>query len=280
MQFVIRRLVGLAIVFTVFGVLEALFTHRRDQRRFRQGFGTDLVHLLVTPALGQAAGILLLLPVILGVWLFTPEALQEWVAALPGWQQFVLALTLSDLCGYGYHRAAHSVPFLWKLHAVHHSSEEMDWLASARLHPLDRALGTLVRATPLLVLGFSRETFGAYLAVTPALGLLLHANIDVPLGPLRYVFMNPEHHHWHHAADRRVNFAGQLPVWDWLFGTLYLPGELPQRYGCNAPVPAGWWRQMWFPFLGGAASEAAGVAAEPLVSGPPRTALPAGGKIS
>ena len=57
-----------------------------------------------------------------------------------GWAQFAEAVFLSEVGEYWAHRKMHTVPFLWRFHKVHHSVDQMDWLASARLHPVDRAL--------------------------------------------------------------------------------------------------------------------------------------------
>ena len=157
---------------------------------------------------------------------------------------------------YWAHRASHTVPVLWRFHKLHHSITELDWVAAARLHPVDQAFARSCIVIPLFVLGFTRGTFGALLIVFTLQALFIHANVRFTFGPLRYVLATPEFHHWHHAADPRAynsNFAGELPVIDKLFGTLHLEptgaeGRWPESYGIADPVPAGYLAQMAWPF--------------------------------
>jgi sterol desaturase/sphingolipid hydroxylase (fatty acid hydroxylase superfamily) len=138
---------------------------------------------------------------------------------------------LADLISYWVHRAVHRGR-LWRFHAVHHSTESLDWLAGARVHPLNEALNRVALALPLLALGFDTESFATVAPVLGLHGLLLHASVGWDFGPLRLVIASPRFHRWHHARDvQGVNFAGLFPVWDLLFGTLHLPRhEQPTRF--------------------------------------------------
>ena len=62
------------------------------------------------------------------------------------------------------------------------------------------------------------------------IGHLNHANIILPLGPLKYVLNSPQMHIWHHAYDlppgrKSVNYGITLSVWDWMFGQAYIPSD-------------------------------------------------------
>ena len=86
---------------------------------------------------------------------------------------------------------------------------------------------------------------------------MLHTNVSWSFGPLRSVIASPAFHRWHHSAEAEAldkNFAGLLPVYDWLFGTLYFPKDkLASNFGVNGePVPAGFLGQMLYPFRGAA----------------------------
>ena len=70
--------------------------------------------------------------------------------------------------GYWGHRLSHTVPFLWRFHAVHHSIEEMDWLAAGRLHPLDQAFTQACAILPLFLLGYSRGVFAGVTTRSPS----------------------------------------------------------------------------------------------------------------
>lgn len=157
-----------------------------------------------------------------------------------------------DFMGYISHRLHHQIPFLWKLHSVHHSSSKMDWLASVRVHPLNQVISRALGAIPLVLLGFSKETLGAYLIFVGLWAIFIHSNTRFELKWLHKVFATPKFHHWHHCKDmegRDKNFAGQFPWIDLLFGTYYMPEHWPKEYGIDEPMPAGFVKQMRYPFL-------------------------------
>jgi sterol desaturase/sphingolipid hydroxylase (fatty acid hydroxylase superfamily) len=239
------------IVLVVFVPFERLFALRR-QRVFRKGWLTDLAHFFVSYFLVQVGVFLVfvLMTLLLG-WAVSP-GFQASVAAQPGWLQFLEAFLIAELAFYLAHRLSHEVPFLWRFHSVHHSIEEMDWLASARIHPVDQVFVKSMMILPLYVMGFTEQTFGAYLALTALQAIFVHANVRFRFGPLRWVFSTPEFHHWHHAVETQAhdkNYAGQLPLLDLLFGTLYMPkGAMPEAYGIAEPVPSNYLGQMAHPF--------------------------------
>jgi sterol desaturase/sphingolipid hydroxylase (fatty acid hydroxylase superfamily) len=127
----------------------------------------------------------------------------------------------------------------------------MDWLAAARLHPLDAVFTRAVTILPLYLLGFTRATFGAYLGFVALQAIFIHANVRFRFGPLRWITATPEFHHWHHAlAPVDKNFAGNLPLLDVVFGTHHLPGAMPAAYGMGEPAPNGYVAQLTWPFVG------------------------------
>ncbi len=236
----------------VFVPLERAFARRPEQPIFRSGWRTDAVHFFVSHVGVQLLTFLTVAPALVLFHVARWPALQQAVAAQPLWLQFGQALLVADLGGYLAHRAFHAVPWLWQFHAIHHSSESLDWLAGSRLHVVDVVVTRAAAFCPLLVLGFSQDALTAYLVWVALQATLIHANVRWRLGPLRWVLVGPQFHHWHHAAEaeaRDRNFAVHLPVIDWLFGTLFLPGERwPQRYGIEGePVPEGWLAQLSWP---------------------------------
>ena len=90
------------------------------------------------------------------------------------------------------------------------------------------------------------------MAVSGWQGWLLHANVRIRYGPLRWVIVSPEFHHWHHSAEREAydsNYANILACWDVLLGTVHLPaGRRPLRYGVEDHVPAGFVNRFFHPF--------------------------------
>ena len=182
----------------------------------------------------------------------TAPNLRIWVESRPFWAQAVLAVAVGDLGIYIVHRVEHTVPWLWRFHAIHHSAEELDWLVAFRNHPVDLLLFRVASLGPLVALHVSAAALGFFVAVTLWQSWLNHANVQLRYGPLRWVFASPEFHHWHHCTERQChdsNYAGLLPGWDLLFGTLYLPrGRQPLHYGTDEPIPPGYVNRLFHPF--------------------------------
>lgn len=245
---------GLIVGALIFIPLERVFALRKDQRIFRTGWRADIIHFLFTRTLSDILTFVFVGSFILLVhWIVSPT-FQATVAAQNRFWQFLEAVLVANVGGYVGHRLAHEVPFLWRFHSVHHSISEMDWLAAARVHPLDQIVTKALTIVPLYLLGFSKATFGAYIGLATIHAVFIHANVRIKFGPMRWLIGSPEFHHWHHSADAEAhnkNFAGELPLLDLLFGTCYLPkGRMPERYGVSEPVPVGYVGQMLYPFRG------------------------------
>lgn len=246
-------LLNLIVYSLVFLPIERLFARLPEQGVFRAGWRTDLTYFFVSALLVQVTTILTLKPaMVLFDWAAVPPV-QQWVQSLPSALQFLLLILVADLTQYWVHRAFHAVPLLWRFHAVHHSAEQMDWLAGSRLHLVDVAVTRGLTYVPIYVLGFADGPLFAYLVVVSAQATFIHANVRFAFGPLRWLVATPQFHHWHHASDAEgvdKNFAVHLPVLDFVFGTAYLPESWPSGYGINggATPPEGYLRQLLWPF--------------------------------
>ena len=239
--------IGIALLFLLFVPLEQLFALRK-QRVFRRGLLTDLTHILVNNALSTVAVIALVVVAAIPVFWIRQFDL---VGNLSTEVAVALAVVLVAVGNYWGHRLTHQVPFLWRFHSVHHSIEQMDWVASGRLHPLDQGFTQAFTIFPLFLLGYGAGVFGSVAVLITLLALFQHANVRLRFPGLRWVINTPEWHHWHHAIDddaRDKNFG--LPVVDKIFGTAYLPrGERPSGFGTRSPVPAdGYLRHLAYPF--------------------------------
>jgi len=239
--------IGIALLFVVFVPLEKLFALRK-QRVFRTGLLTDLTHILVNGAVTAVAVVALVVVAAIPVFWIRRFDL---VGALPTEAAVGLAVALVAVGNYWGHRLTHQVPFLWRFHSVHHSIEQMDWVASGRLHPLDQAFTQAFTVFPLFLLGYGTGVFGGVAVFVTLLALFQHANVRLRFPGVRWVINTPEWHHWHHAIDddaRDKNFG--LPVVDKLFGTAYLPKDRrPVGLGTRSPVPAdGYLRHLAYPF--------------------------------
>jgi sterol desaturase/sphingolipid hydroxylase (fatty acid hydroxylase superfamily) len=247
-------LVNLLITGFMFAPLERLFPRHRAQRLFRIEWREDLFYYLISSMLVQIFTYLALAPsTIINANTSNWDAFRAGVAGLPWLVQFVLAVILSDLFQYWYHRLFHKVPFLWGFHAVHHSAKAMDWLAGARMHFVEIVLLRSVTSLPLFTLGFDPSVMQAYVAFVYIYSSVLHANLAGDFNRLGHWVATPRFHHWHHGLEDEaidVNFAIHLPVLDKIFGTFYFPeGRWPKHYGVPEDVPNGYWAQLKYPFV-------------------------------
>jgi sterol desaturase/sphingolipid hydroxylase (fatty acid hydroxylase superfamily) len=175
------------------------------------------------------------------------------LAQLPLWLQAALFLVVSDFMLYWSHRVFHDGGF-WKYHAVHHSSEEIEWISAARFHPVNLLLGTIAVDVILLMAGISPNIMLWVGPFTTFHSAFVHANLSWTLGPLKYVLATPVFHRWHHTSLEQggnTNFAGTFPLWDILFGTFRMPeGKLPDNYGVDGDeaVPHEIGGQLVYPF--------------------------------
>ncbi len=220
---------------------------------------TDLCYWFFIPLVARYLRIGLLVAgaaVLFGI--TTAEGLVEFydnghgpLAQYPLWLQGIIFLVVGDFLLYWIHRGFHR-PRLWKFHAVHHSSEEVDWISAARFHPINLFLGSVAVDVILLIAGISPNVLVFIGPFTIAHSAFVHANLNWTLGPFKYVLAGPVFHRWHHtAADRggSSNFAPTFPILDVMFGTFYMPAnERPDRYGVADPIPASFGGQLLYPF--------------------------------
>jgi sterol desaturase/sphingolipid hydroxylase (fatty acid hydroxylase superfamily) len=237
----------------IFIFIEKLFALRKDQPVFRPEWQTDFHHFIVNH---MAIGFMLLVTNLLVHKFFGWAAqggVQAWVRELPFWAALLALVLVADLVQYWTHRAYHEIPLLWRLHAVHHSVKSMDWLAGSRQHIFEIIITRTLVLAPIFVLGFSKEVIDAYIVIVGFQAVFNHANVSVRLGPLRYVIVTPNFHHWHHAQDDEAidkNYAAHFAFLDHLFGTAVQSDRAwPARYGVVGDyVPPGFWKQTLSPF--------------------------------
>ncbi|MER8389221.1 sterol desaturase family protein [Mesorhizobium sp. M1380] len=249
----ILNIKALLIAVLIFVPIEYLFALRPHQKIFRKAFFNDLIYALfngIPISLGLIAAITLATST---VGRLVPANVGGAVSSQPVWLQVSEIIVIADIGFYLAHRTFHAVPFLWRFHSIHHSIEELDWLAAHRIHPVDQALTKSASLVPVYLLGFSSSAIALFAIIFHVHGLLLHANVRLNIGPLRWLIASPQFHHWHHAHERAAydkNFAGQLSLIDALLGTMYLPGNaVPERYGVDDPIPSTYVEQLAYPVI-------------------------------
>lgn len=201
---------------------------------------------------------------------------------LPGLWGALLALLIStfvvDFFYYWFHRALHHNRYLWQTHLLHHSDEHMNVMTAQRGHFTEFLLSPLFIALPMAVLfDLPPVTIGVLALLPYAYQFFAHANLNVGFGPFWWLLISPNYHRIHHSIERRhhnKNFTNWFPVWDILFGTLYLPekGECPATGVDGIQIrtlpeaflhPFVNWRRMLSRETGAAVSQAAIEAVDP-----------------
>lgn len=246
------RLVFLISAALVFVPLERLLPRIKQKGWKRDNLTLDMTYMLVGSAITMLLSVVFITVAVTLLKPLVPEAAQAFVRSQGVVTQTLLLIIFGDLWYYGVHRLAHTWPFLWKFHAVHHSIEDMDWIAAHRTHPVDTALTNSGAFLIALLFDFGALAVLIFSVQFSWHSLLKHSNVAISWGPLRWLYLTPTYHHWHHANVAEAydkNFAGQLPVWDLLFGTAIMKqDEGPDRYGVDDPVPKTFLGSLAYPF--------------------------------
>lgn len=166
--------------------------------------------------------------------------------------QGITFFIISDFLLYWSHRSFHGT-CLWPLHAIHHSPQDVDWTTAYRFHPLNLALGPWLVTTTMIFLGVSAKNIFLIAPLEVFMAYFVHANLNITLGPLRFIVATPVFHRWHHTCKsegRASNFGANFSIWDVIFGTFYFPSAiLPEHYGVeNYDVRENYLCQLFFPF--------------------------------
>lgn len=222
----------IVIASQVYIQLERRFPYDPRQRVFRKGWFNDF--FLYTLFQSYLLGL-----VIFGFigWLDHHAAGRfRLLAGWPLWAQVLFFLVTHDFYIYCMHWAMHRFPVLWRIHEAHHSVENIDWLAGSRSHALEIILNQTIEFAPIILLGAPPEMVQIKGTIDAVWGMYIHSNINVRTGPLQYVINGPEMHRWHHSIEyigNGMNYATKLAIWDWIFGTAYLPAKKPPGYGVS-----------------------------------------------
>ena len=182
----------------------------------------------------------------------------------------LVSFLIYDFLFFFVHRCLHAIPFLWEFHKIHHSAPVMHPLTVFRKHFVEDIFQLLAPAlifpacvklvailwgytvsTPT-VLGVSLFTFVFSIVIAN----LQHSHVWLVLKPywLGYFIVTPAHHQIHHSKAKKHldrNFGGSIALWDWLFGTLYLPREREKLvFGLADHSEVEYntiWRMLWLP---------------------------------
>ena len=184
-----------------------------------------------------------------------------WPSDWPIIAQLILLLIIGDAGRYWGHRLAHTVPFLWNFHAVHHSTKRLYWWNATRQHPVDKTWFTFTEMLFPVLLGAEGIVLAMYFGVTVVCGFSQHCNINLKLGPLYWFFNVVDLHRWHHSkkiGESNNNYGNNLIIFDRLFGTYFHPerqinpNQHIEEIGLlNPDYPEGYLGQLKAPFQKG-----------------------------
>jgi sterol desaturase/sphingolipid hydroxylase (fatty acid hydroxylase superfamily) len=143
---------------------------------------------------------------------------------LPNVVQLVLALGLIDGWTYVWHRANHTIPFLWRFHRMHHSDDRMDVTTATRFHPGELLISSLLYLVLMPLLGFTAWHLAVYQTILLVMTQFHHANISLGRfdAPLRWLIVTPDMHKVHHSnlrPETDSNYSSVLSLWDRLART-------------------------------------------------------------
>lgn len=243
------------ILFAIFFVIEFLFFYKKNKKRVDQyllDFKYALIGLFYSPFLHF---------VLFSVFGIKSLNSQDNISSLESYEffgQLFLILLIRDLLIYIRHRIFHSRT-IWPFHSIHHSSEDLNWISTARFHPVESLIEIfleIVLFASLVYFGFSLSIIALASLIIGFYNFLIHSNCNWTFGALGRIFVSPVLHRWHHSADKAAidkNFAAMFSFIDIMFGTYYMPVDkqpellgLPQSQ--TKVFPRKFIDQVFFPF--------------------------------
>ncbi len=220
-------LVGAAIAVVFVALGERFQPHSEKWSESHDDIPTDALHVafsqLGPPPLVDLGLGLLMTAIGVGI---ASEGGGMWPRDWNVWAQLCLSLVVGEFGQYWWHRLTHENGWFWRFHATHHSAPRLYWLNASRFHPMDTVMAYGATVLPLFLLGIPKEIVALQGAFTAVHGVFQHANIELRLGPLNYLFSMAELHRWHHSKDlslANANYGANLILWDIVFGTRKLP---------------------------------------------------------
>lgn len=238
-------IISAAVLFIIF---ERLFPYTKGQEVLREGFFDDLA--LYTIAQSYILSIIIFSFIINSIDASTGLSRLKLFTNIPIWLQLIFFTVTHDIYIYWMHRWQHSNKWLWRIHEAHHSPKKVDWLSGSRSHAMEILINQTVEFAPIVLLGSPPEVIAYKGVISAVWGMYIHSNIDIKTGWLQKIINGPEMHRWHHSTGkgRNRNFATKLAIWDWLFGTAYLPPSKPDEYGLKTYFPKNYFSQTLYAF--------------------------------
>jgi lathosterol oxidase len=234
----------------IFMTLEKLFPKYRNQVVLRPEWGLDLLYFCFNHLAISAILIYGNYHASHFDWALS-ESLQQAIRSVPLLLQVMVIILCADFVLYWEHRLYHEVKLLWPIHAVHHSIEHLDWLAGSRGHFIQVFSERAMVMVPLYLLGADQAALDIYVAFAALQAILIHCNLGISFGPLKYILVTPQFHHWHHSSEKPAidtNYSAHTVLFDRLFGTYHMPVKhWPAEYGTTVRLPRSYIGQLLYP---------------------------------
>ncbi len=224
----------------IFLTLEKLFPRYKDQLIMRPEWDTDLFYFVFNHL--AISAIIVFANYHIGHFDWAVNvSVQEYIASTPVVLQFILIVICADFLLYWEHRAYHEIKVLWPIHAVHHSIENIDWLAGSRGHFVQVFSERAMVMIPLYLLGVGQESLNLYVTFAALQAVVIHCNLGISFGPIKYILVTPQFHHWHHSSEKPAidtNYSAHTVLFDRVFNTYHFPkNHWPAKYGTTERLP-------------------------------------------
>ncbi len=226
----------------------------------RKSFWTDILYVVfidfVIQAIGLyaiASGIEFLMKKMFGA-MGIELPLVNLHDGLPPALRFIVFFVAIDFLQWLAHFIMHRSNFLWQFHKIHHAQEQLGFASTRHFHFGEYLILKPAFWIPFALCGFKAENYVIwYIWIAYMLTFISHCNIKISWGPLKYIFITPETHFWHHSRNipgkYGNNYASSLVIWDLIFGFFYNPKDKQPILGIpENDVPPTFLGQMVYPF--------------------------------
>jgi len=234
----------------IFMTLEKLFPKYKNQVILRKEWGLDLFYFCFNHL--AISMILIYANYHTSHFNFAISAsFQETIQSIPLLLQVALIIICADFVLYWEHRMYHEIKRLWPVHAVHHSVENLDWLAGSRGHFIQVFSERALVMVPLYLLGPDKAALDVYVTFAALQAILIHCNLGFSFGFLKYIFVTPQFHHWHHSSEKPAidtNYSAHTVLFDRIFNSYHMPDKnWPADYGTTVRLPRTYLGQLYYP---------------------------------
>lgn len=180
--------------------------------------------------------------------------LNLWPHQIPVIAQFFLLAISGEFFQYWWHRACHTYPILWPVHAPHHFPQKLYSWNTSRFHFLDKLVEFLFTILIFMIFGLSIEVFSYYYVFYAITGYIQHSNLEIKFGVFDYLIASGETHRFHHdsrLSASKCNYANNFVLFDLVFKT-FKRSSIPQGpiVGVRSTgVPRGVWEENLYPLI-------------------------------